>query len=113
MRDGRPRRNVLSTKKLAPKIMAYYTDDDATPRPFRVVIPDEWDARTPYIPRRKSSQSRGPVNAASMANVTRLLRTQHDQNATQDHPVQKARFPIDGYDPVRIPHRTLYLECSF
>jgi hypothetical protein len=80
--------------------MAHYTDDNATPRPLRVLIPDEWAERSPYIPRRKSSNSEGPVQAASMTNVTRLSRVHRDKNNPQDSYVQKARFPIDGYDPV-------------
>lgn len=93
--------------------MAYRTGDDATPRPFRVLIPDELDMRGPYIPRRKSSHHEGPVHAASMTNLPRLPTAQHDKNITQDHHIQKARFPIDGYDPVQRPQPNALFRMQF
>jgi hypothetical protein len=80
--------------------MAYGNDDDATPRPLRVAIPDEWAERLPYIPRRKSSNNNSLGQAASTADVTKLSRVHHEEKVLQDSCVQKARFPIDGYDPV-------------
>jgi hypothetical protein len=97
--DNRVKR-YLERKKLRPRTMAFYTDDDVTPRPLRFVNPDEWAERSPYIPRRKSSNNEDSVQAASVTDVRRSSRVHQHENNPRDRYVQKARFPIDGYDPV-------------
>lgn len=88
------------TKKLKPETMEYYKDDNPTPRPFRVVNADDWAERSPYIPRRKSSNNEGVVQTVSMADLTRTSRVHQQERISRDRYLQKARFPIDGYDPV-------------
>jgi hypothetical protein len=80
--------------------MAYGNDDDDTPRAPRIVTLDEWAERPPYIPQRKSSSSGGLVQAASMADLTKRSRVHQEDNIPRDSYMQKARFPIDGYDSV-------------
>lgn len=80
--------------------MAFYTDDEVTPRPFRVVSSDGWADRSPYIPRRKSSQNEGSVQGTLMPTVTRLSEAPPDKGTPTNSHIQKSTFPIDGYDPV-------------
>ena len=80
--------------------MEYYKDDNPTPRPLRVVNADEWAERSPYIPRRKSSNNEGVVQTASMADLTRPSKVHQHEKVSPHRYLQKARFPIDGYDPV-------------
>ena len=96
-------RNVLPTKKLRSETMEYYNDDKTKPWQLRVVNQDEWAERSPYIPRRKSSNGR-PLPAASMAGLRRPSRLFQQEKHPQDIYLQKTRFPIDGYDLVsKIP----------
>jgi len=96
-------RNVVPTKKLRSETMEYYNDDKAKPRQLRVVNQDEWAERSPYIPRRKSSNNDRPSPVASMTDLRRPFRLYQQEKHSQDMCLQKARFPIDGYDPVSKP----------
>jgi hypothetical protein len=91
--------NVLPAKKLRSETMEYY-NDKAKLQQLRVVNQDEWAERSPYIPRRKSSNNEHPLPAASMADLRRPSRSSQQENHSQDIYLQKARFPIDGFDLV-------------
>jgi hypothetical protein len=93
-------RNEVPTKKLRSETMEYYNDEKAIPRQLRVVNQDEWAERPPYIPRRKSSNNERPLPVASMTDLRRPSRLYQQEKHPQDVYLQKARFPIDGYDPV-------------
>ena len=75
-------------------------DDKANHQQLRVVNQDEWAERSPYIPRRKSSNNERPSPAASMADLRRPSRSSQQEKHPQDLYLQKTRFPIDGYDLV-------------
>ena len=102
--------------------MEYSGDPEATPRLLRVVNPDDPDNRIPYIPRRKSSinnQHEGhqatystdltrpapimPVASARNKISEEIFRPSETVSGPGDgYNIQRSRFPIDGYDPVRI-----------
>ena len=113
-----------------------FEDYEATPRVIRVINADEPRDGTPYIPRRKSSINDHNFSeyAASSINIassqpTISIRTQRigvsgsgrshgGRPATKtqfgDY-IQRARFPIDGYDPVSLsmtcdPNSSKFIE---
>ena len=92
--------NVVPTKKLRSETMEYSNDVKAKPRQLRVVNQDEWAERSPYIPRRKSSNNEHPSPVASMTDLRRPSRLYQQEKHPQDMYLQKTRFPIDGYDQV-------------
>lgn len=79
--------------------MEYY-NGKAKPRQLRVVNQDEWAERSPYIPLRKSSNNERSSPVASMTDLRRPSRLYQQEKRPQDMYIQKARFPIDGYDLV-------------
>ena len=91
---------AASTKKLQSETMEYYNDGDATPRPLRVANIDEWAERSPYIPRRKSSNNDVVVQTASMVDLSRPSKVHQSGKVSRDRYLQKARLPTDGCDPV-------------
>lgn len=102
--------------------MEYFDNNETTPRPLRavntdVVDSDDWFNHTPYIPRRKSSANDETIQQAASTTDLRgsepaLSRTNgrkryskptfgfHQNASVSQVEIQRARFPVEGYDPV-------------